>query len=112
MVDWSADEEREVRRKQAHALVDAVIDVDARRATGVELSGLMVARAKLAAITDGAAVAAMAQWEASADWASDGSATAVTFLANHTGAHRGRDHRAPMSSVWSVRQDGYDEHSA
>ena len=88
------------RAAEAHALLDRVLSVDPARATGAELSGLMVARAQLAAVVDGAAVAAMAQWDASADWASDGSATAVTFLANHTGAHR--------SAVASLRRTGLD----
>jgi hypothetical protein len=76
------------RRSQAHALLDVVLAVDPVRATGAELTGLMTARAELAAVVDGAAVAAMSQWDASADWASDGSVTAVTHLVNHTGAHR------------------------
>ncbi|MCU1370110.1 MAG: hypothetical protein JWO77_1304, partial [Ilumatobacteraceae bacterium] len=64
------------------------LDVDPATAHGSELTGLMVARAELACVIDGAAVAAMAPWEASADWARDGAATVVTALVNETGAHR------------------------
>ncbi|MCU1369976.1 MAG: hypothetical protein JWO77_1170 [Ilumatobacteraceae bacterium] len=88
MFDQPTDSEREARRNRAHALVDAVLDVDPATALGSELSGLMAARAQLACLTDGAAVAAMAQWEASAGWARDGAATVVTALVNETGAHR------------------------
>ncbi|MCU1369307.1 MAG: hypothetical protein JWO77_501, partial [Ilumatobacteraceae bacterium] len=52
--------------KRAHALLDRVLDVDPATAHGSELTGLMVARAELACVIDGAAVAAMAPWEASA----------------------------------------------
>jgi hypothetical protein len=79
---------QEARRARAHALVDAVLDVDPATATGAAMTGLMAARSELASITDGAAVAAMGPWEASADWAADGSATVVTHLVNHTGMHR------------------------
>jgi len=69
-------------------LVDAVLDVDPQRATGAELTALVEARAGLAAIIDGAVVAAIPQWEASADWALDGSASPVVSIVNRTGAHR------------------------
>jgi hypothetical protein len=90
----------EDRRARVHALVDRVLDVDPGSASGVELSGLMTARAELAAVVDGVAVAAMGQWEASADWAHDGSATAVTYLVNHTGVHR--------SAAGALRRTGLD----
>jgi hypothetical protein len=102
------------RRDGAHVLLDAVLAVDPASATGAELTALMCARAELAAVIDGAAVAAMSQWEASVDWASDGSATAVTHLVNHTGAHRsaagalrrtGLD-AAAMPHVWAAARDG------
>ena len=103
MFDLPDDVERRERRARARMLLDAVLDVDPRTATGPELTQLMAARAELAAITDGAAVAAMAQWEASADWAADGSATAVTALVNHTGAHR--------KAAGSLRRTGLDSAS-
>ncbi|WP_426571464.1 hypothetical protein [Aquihabitans sp. McL0605] len=76
------------RLVRAHALVDAVLGLDVRGATGAELSGLLEARAELAAMADGAAVAAVPGWEASGDWTGDGSSTPVTWLVNHTGAGR------------------------
>jgi hypothetical protein len=81
----SAEAERVGR---AHALVRRVLTIDPATATGAELTELIVARAELEAMIDGAAVAAVSQWEASADWAADGSATVVTHLVNHTGVHR------------------------
>ncbi|MCU1372653.1 MAG: hypothetical protein JWO77_3847, partial [Ilumatobacteraceae bacterium] len=66
MFDQPTDPDREARRKRAHALLDRVLDVDPATAHGSELTGLMVARAELACVIDGAAVAAMAPWEASA----------------------------------------------
>jgi hypothetical protein len=95
------DDGRETERtSRAHALLDRVLAVDPASATGPELTALMVARAQLAAVVDGAAVAAMSQWDASADWASDGSVTAVTHLVNHTGAHR--------SAAAALRRTGLD----
>ena len=80
--DASGPESREAR---AHRLLDRVLSTDPT-ATGAELSAAIESRAELAAITDGAVVALVPQWEASVDWANDGSATAVTWTVNHTGA--------------------------
>ncbi len=88
MFKWSDGTEREQRRAQARALVDAVLDVDPSTATGAQLTAMVEARSRLEAMVDGAVVAAMPQWEASADWALDGSASAVVAVVNRTGAHR------------------------
>ncbi|WP_421120645.1 HNH endonuclease signature motif containing protein [Aquihabitans daechungensis] len=76
------------RRAEAHALVDLIVGVDPQRASGADLTAMVEARARLTAITDGATVAAIPQWEASADWALDGSASTVVSIVNRTGAHR------------------------
>ncbi|WP_421118666.1 HNH endonuclease signature motif containing protein [Aquihabitans daechungensis] len=86
MFDPSDASDRE--RARAHALLDTVLGVDAQTALGSELTGAIESRAELAAIVDGAVVALIPQWEASADWAMDGSASAVVSIVNRTGAHR------------------------
>ena len=90
MFDRSADWGRDEVRARAHALLDDVLDpdLDLRSAPGSVLGGAVAARAELAAIVDGAVVAAVPQWEASAEWAADGAATVVTSMVNRTGAHR------------------------
>jgi hypothetical protein len=80
--------DREALVTRARALVDMVLGTDPRRATGAELTAMIEARAELAALTDGATVVAVPRWEASADWALDGSASAVVAMVNRTGAHR------------------------
>ena len=100
MFDPLDDVAREARRVNAHALLDAVLDVQARTAVGAELTFAVEARAALGAIVDGAVVGIVAQWEASADWARDGSASVVTAMVNRTGAHR--------SAAGALRRTGLD----
>jgi hypothetical protein len=88
MFESSEDAEREAQRAKAHALVDALLGVDPRTALGSELTTMVEARAELTAIVDGATVVAIPQWEASTDWALDGSASSVVSMVNRTGAHR------------------------
>src|SRR6478736_2823306 len=78
----------EDRCRRAHALLDRVLSVDPATATGAELADVLVARAELLPIIDGAAVGAIAKWEASKDWAADGSRSSISWLVNHTGAAR------------------------
>ena len=100
MVDRSSEAEQEARRARAHAALDAVLDVDPVTASGPELTAAIVSRAQLSAIVDGAVVAMIPPWEASADWAADGTATAVTAVVNRTGAHR--------SAAAALRRTGLD----
>ena len=88
MFEWSNGSEQNERRAAARGLLDAVLEVDPRTATGSELTAMVEARAKLEAMIDGAVVAAVPQWEASADWAADGSRSSVVAAVNRTGAHR------------------------
>lgn len=81
-------DEAAARRAKVHALVDVVLDADPATSTGAELTAVLEARAELAAAVDGAVVSAMAPWEASADWALDGSRSSVVALVNRTGAHK------------------------
>jgi len=87
MIQGPDAEQHDDRLARARALVDEIL-VDPIDATGAELSRVIEARAELASITDGAAVAAVPQWEASCDWATDGSPTPVTSIVNRTGASR------------------------
>ncbi len=80
--------ECEVRRARAHALLDTVLDADARSAVGSVLGAALEARASLAALVDGAAVAMLPGWEGSCEWAADGTRSPVVALVNRTGAHR------------------------
>ena len=94
------DAEQEARGVRAHLLLDEVLSVDPATATGPELTRLIEARAELSAVVDGAAVCAMAQWEASADWAADGTKSSITATVNRTGARR--------SAASSLRRTGLD----
>jgi len=88
MFDDAEIESQEAKRAKAHALLDAVLDVDPRTAPGSAMGRAIEARGELAAIVDGATVAMIGQWETSADWAADGAASPVVAIVNGTGAHR------------------------
>ncbi len=85
---------------RAHALLDAVLDADPSGSAGSALGGAVEAHAELAAITDGAVVGLIAPWEASGDWACDGTRSAVVALVNRTGARR--------SAAGALRRTGLD----
>ena len=59
MIDGRDSDERAARRAQAHAFVDAVLDVDPATAPGPALTYAIESHAQLAAIMDGAVVAIM-----------------------------------------------------
>ena len=83
---------------RAHALLDAVLAVDPASAVGSVLGAALEARASLASIVDGAAVAMLPGWEGSCEWAADGTRSPVVALVNRTGAHR--------SAAGSLRRTG------
>ena len=88
MFDASDDSSVEERGARAHALLDAVLAADPATDPGSVLSAALEARAQLVNLLDGAATAVLPAWEASCDWAQDGSSTPVTWLVNHTGVRR------------------------
>ncbi|WP_426573427.1 HNH endonuclease [Aquihabitans sp. McL0605] len=98
--DRRIDEVTAARRARAHDLVDRALGIDPATATGPELTAAIEARSELAAVVDGAVVAAIPQWEASLDWAADGCSSPVVAVVNRTGAHR--------SSAAALRRTGLD----
>jgi hypothetical protein len=98
MIDGRDSDERAARRAQAHAFIDAVLDVDPATAAGPALTHAIESHAQLAAIIDGAVVGIIPQWEASADWARDGSRSPVVTMVNRTGA--------PRSAAAALRRTG------
>src|SRR4051794_18918351 len=73
---------------RALAMVKCLLSVDPATATGPELSAALEAGGELRSIIDGAMVGLIPRWEASKDWAADGSRSPGTWIVNHTGATR------------------------
>lgn len=85
---------------RAHVLVDRLLDADPGAVSGAVLGAAVEAHAELAAIVDGAVVGIVPGWEASADWAADGTRSVVVALVNRTGARK--------STAASLRRTGLD----
>jgi hypothetical protein len=88
MIDGRGVGENDERVARACALVTQVLTVDPATATGPEMSAALMARAELASVVDGAAVAMVPRWEASLDWAVAGCVSPVVWLVNQTGERR------------------------
>jgi hypothetical protein len=77
----------EERRERAAALLEVVF-VDPSEAEPVELSRALEAAAELGALVDGAVLGLLPAWEASLEWARNGSASAIADLVARTRAGR------------------------